>query len=81
MLSADTSHSDVDIESDRLATISKAVGGWSFSAHEFSDDELLQGALIILEHALQMPELKHWRMSKGIVSLTRKENGETNLTR
>jgi len=72
MLFADTNRSDVDIESDRQAVVSKAVGGWSFSAHEFSDDELLQGALIILEHALQMPELRQWRMSKGIISLSRK---------
>lgn len=61
--------SDVDIEPDRRAAIAKAVGTWSFSAHDFSDDELLHGALIMLEHALQMPELEQWRMSRDDLTI------------
>jgi 3',5'-cyclic-nucleotide phosphodiesterase len=45
--------------------VAKAVGTWSFSAHDFTDDELLHGALVMLEHVLSMPELEKWRMTTG----------------
>lgn len=57
--------SDVKIDPDCRAVVANSIGTWSFSAHEFSDDELINGALIMLEHALQMPELETWRMSTG----------------
>ena len=50
---------------DRQRKIAEAVGTWAFSAHEFTDDELLHAALIMLQHALSMPELEKWRLSTG----------------
>ncbi|TVY55043.1 3',5'-cyclic-nucleotide phosphodiesterase regA [Lachnellula cervina] len=48
---------------DRREKIAAAVGSWHFSAHEFTDDELLHAALLMLQHALAMPELERWRIS------------------
>jgi len=56
---------DINIEPARRTLIVEAIGSWSFSAHQFSDDELLIAALTIFEHALMMPELENWRMSTG----------------
>lgn len=54
---------DLYISDDRREVIAAAIGSWSFSAHDFTDDELLHGALLMLKHALEMPELDQWRMS------------------
>lgn len=43
----------------------RAVGTWEFSAHDFTDEELLQGAFYMFEHALQMPELEDFKISPG----------------
>ena len=43
----------------------QAVGSWSFSAHQFDADALLYAALVMLEHALSIPELEKWKMSTG----------------
>lgn len=56
---------DVVVDDDRRAIVAAAIGTWAFSAHEFTDDELLYGALLMLKHALQMPELEQWNMSEG----------------
>lgn len=48
---------------DRREKIAAAVGSWHFSAHDFTDDELLHAALLMLQHALAMPELEKWRIS------------------
>ena len=56
---------DITIEPTRRALIVQAVSSWSFSAHKFSDDELLIAAMIIFEHALMMPELEKWRINTG----------------
>jgi len=45
--------------------VETAVGTWSFSAHDFDADALLYAALIMLEHALSIPELVKWKMSTG----------------
>ena len=45
--------------------VENAVGTWSFSAHDFDADALLYAALIMLEHALTIPDLEKWRMSTG----------------
>lgn len=50
---------------DRQRKIEETVGTWAFSAHEFTDDELLHAALIMLQHALSIPELEKWRLSTG----------------
>jgi hypothetical protein len=57
--------SDLYIEPERKDVVAKMIGLWSFSAHDFTDDELLYGALLILKHALRMPELEPWGMTDG----------------
>ena len=57
--------SDLYIEEERKEVVAQAVGTWSFSAHEFTDDELLYGALLMLKHAFEIPELEHWSMTDG----------------
>ncbi|KAL8836445.1 MAG: hypothetical protein Q9176_006299 [Flavoplaca citrina] len=44
----------------RLAT---AFTSWNFSAHEFSEDQLVQVAFLMLQHALNMTDLERWRIS------------------
>jgi hypothetical protein len=56
---------DLYVAEDRREVVATAIGRWSFSAHDFTDDELLYGALLMLKHALQMPELAQWVMSDG----------------
>jgi len=58
-------HVRISVALDRREEIARAVGGWDFSAHEFTDDELLHAALLMLQHALVMPGLERWRLSTG----------------
>lgn len=39
------------------------VAKWSFSAHKFTDDELLHAGCVMVRHALKMPGLEEWRIS------------------
>ena len=55
----------ISVALDRREKIAAAVGSWHFSAHDFTDDELLHAALLMLQHALAMPELERWRLSTG----------------
>lgn len=60
---------EMEITSERQAEIVNSLGQWTFAAHDFNDDELLYGARLMLEHALQMPELEQWRIpTESIVS-------------
>ena len=45
------------------AKLRRDVGSWSYSGHEFNDDELIHGACLMLQHALSLPELEKWRIS------------------
>lgn len=56
----------INIALDRRERVAAAVGSWQFSAHDFTDDELLHSALLMLQHALAMPELEQWRISTGM---------------
>ncbi|RAR05398.1 HD-domain/PDEase-like protein [Stemphylium lycopersici] len=56
---------DFHLDEDRKILVEHAVGAWAFSAHDFTDDELLYGALVMLKHALQMPELEKWAITEG----------------
>jgi 3',5'-cyclic-nucleotide phosphodiesterase len=60
------SHVRLSVPVERLEKIENAIGSWYFSAHDFTDDELLHAALLILQHALDMPELEQWRVSTGM---------------
>jgi hypothetical protein len=57
--------SDFDLSEDRRAAVEEALGTWAFSAHDYTDDELLYGALVMLKHALRMPELDKWKISES----------------
>ncbi|KAL5612797.1 hypothetical protein BROUX41_004119 [Berkeleyomyces rouxiae] len=46
----------------RQSAIADAIGKWHFSAHSFSDDELLFASMLIFKHALTMPELEKWKI-------------------
>ncbi|RPA78721.1 HD-domain/PDEase-like protein [Ascobolus immersus RN42] len=54
--------SNLRISPNRLEIIKRAVGVWNFSAHDFTNEELLQCSVIMLEHALKMPEVEEFRM-------------------
>jgi 3',5'-cyclic-nucleotide phosphodiesterase len=58
-------HVRISVDPKRREKVVAAVGRWDFSAHDFTDDELLHAALIMLQHALAMPELDQWRISTG----------------
>ncbi|RKF53929.1 putative 3 5 -cyclic nucleotide phosphodiesterase [Golovinomyces cichoracearum] len=53
----------VSIVPNRRETISAVLDSWDFSAHDFTDDELLYAALQMLQHILKMPELELWHLS------------------
>ncbi|KAI9050241.1 hypothetical protein LZ554_006378 [Drepanopeziza brunnea f. sp. 'monogermtubi'] len=53
----------ISIAFKRREMVAAAVGSWHFSAHDFTDDELLHAALLMLQHTLAMPELEKWRLS------------------
>lgn len=61
--------SELQISPERRDSVAKAVGTWHFSAHDFTDDELVYAALVILQHALSMQELEKWRMTGGMLFL------------
>lgn len=58
-----TRSSPIEIPAKRSDAIAAAIGTWAFSAHDFTHDELLHAALLMLQHALEVPELENWRMS------------------
>lgn len=49
----------------RIEEIKQAISSWNFSAHDFSDEELVYSALLMFEHALQMPEVHEFRLPTG----------------
>ena len=63
--SSTVSHMAIPVSLDREDAIKRAISSWDFSAHDFSDDELLHASSLMLQHALQMPELETWRISAG----------------
>ena len=58
--------SEAEISPDRKKVVAESIGAWEFSAHDFTDDELLHAALLMLQHALTMPEVEKFRMSEGM---------------
>ncbi|EER29318.1 3'5'-cyclic nucleotide phosphodiesterase family protein [Coccidioides posadasii C735 delta SOWgp] len=54
---------DVPVIQERKALVEREVAKWNFLSHEFSDDELVHAACVMVEHALQLPELEQWRLS------------------
>lgn len=60
-----TSSSEVNVPGERKREIEAEVASWQFSAHDFTDDELVYAASSMMEHALQFPELEAMRISTG----------------
>lgn len=50
-------------EPKRHAGLAKAVGTWGFSGHDYSEDELIHAAFLMLQHVVSIPELQKWRLS------------------
>lgn len=51
------------LESRDEEALSRALGSWTFSGHDYSEDELIHAAFLMLQHALTIPELEKWRLS------------------
>ena len=51
------------LDSKKEETLSHALGSWAFSGHDYSEDELIHAAFLMLQHALTIPELDKWRLS------------------
>ena len=55
----------IAVSTERQAEIARAIAQWHFSAHLYTDDELVVAAMIMFNHALSMPELNKWRIPTG----------------
>lgn len=51
------------MEPRKEESLSCALGSWAFSGHDYSEDELIHAAFLMLQHALTIPELDKWRLS------------------
>ncbi|KAJ5106264.1 hypothetical protein N7456_002939 [Penicillium angulare] len=56
---------DLDITPEREPFVREKIGSWEFSAHEFSEDELVFAACQMLQHAFTLPGLEHWHLTSG----------------
>jgi 3',5'-cyclic-nucleotide phosphodiesterase len=54
---------EISVDPAREPFIKEQVGSWKFSAHEFTEDELVFGACEMIQHALTMPGLDNWRLT------------------
>ncbi|KAJ6260980.1 hypothetical protein Dda_3645 [Drechslerella dactyloides] len=57
--------SKIRVSPHRHELVRQSVCRWDFSAHEFTDDELLLCAFEMFNHAFTMPEVEDWRISPG----------------
>ena len=53
------------LDAGRESLLASSIASWAFSAHACSDDELVHIACLMLQHALNMPELEKWRLPAG----------------
>ncbi|KAA8643520.1 hypothetical protein EYZ11_004279 [Aspergillus tanneri] len=53
----------LDVRPERLEFIKEKVGSWTFNGHDFSDDELVQAAFEMIQHAFTLPNLEHWQLT------------------
>lgn len=54
------------VSPDRMEVIRRSIGSWCFSAHDFTDEELVVCASLMLEHALQVPGVEEFRIPSGM---------------
>lgn len=52
-----------DLDLKKEARLADAIGSWAFSGHDWSEEELVHAACMMLQHALSMPELVKWWIS------------------
>ena len=52
-----------DLKDSRQTLLMEAVGTWGFSGHDWSEEELVHAASLMLRHALNLPELERWRLT------------------
>ena len=55
----------ITVSAESRTRVAEAIGSWHFSAHDFTDDELILVASLIFRHALAMPDLEKWRIPTG----------------
>ncbi|RAH70719.1 3',5'-cyclic-nucleotide phosphodiesterase PDE2 [Aspergillus aculeatinus CBS 121060] len=56
---------ELDVRAERAELVREQIGQWSFTAHGFSDDELVLAAFEMLQHALSVPDLGEWQLTPG----------------
>ncbi|PYH89897.1 high affinity cAMP phosphodiesterase [Aspergillus ellipticus CBS 707.79] len=56
---------ELDVRPERADRVKDRIGEWGFTAHEFSDDELVLAAFEMLQHALSVPGLELWQLTPG----------------
>lgn len=54
-----------NMDHSETSSLATAIGTWGFSAHEYSEEQLVQAAFLMLHHALAMPDLEKWRLPAG----------------
>lgn len=53
------------MNAEREEYIKDQIGNWSFTAHEFTDDELVFAACEMFQHAFDIPGLDQWLLTPG----------------
>ncbi|PWY87015.1 high affinity cAMP phosphodiesterase [Aspergillus heteromorphus CBS 117.55] len=56
---------ELNVRPERVDLVNDRIGKWGFTAHEFSDDELVLAAFEMLQHALSVPGLEQWQLTPG----------------
>ncbi|EXJ85380.1 3',5'-cyclic-nucleotide phosphodiesterase [Capronia coronata CBS 617.96] len=60
----DYQHRGLFVQEARKAAVAKAIAGWDFCGHDFTEDELVYAGYFMLNHALQMDAIEKWRLSR-----------------
>lgn len=56
---------ELNISPERKEMIEREVGVWRFPVHHLTDDELVYAACTMIGHAMTMPEVGPWRLTKA----------------
>ena len=60
----DYQHRDLFVQESRKRIVAEAVGRWDFSAHDFTEDELVYAGYYMLNHCLEMEACEQWSMNQ-----------------
>ncbi|RAO69170.1 uncharacterized protein BHQ10_005182 [Talaromyces amestolkiae] len=58
-------YGELNISPERKEMIEREVGVWRFPVHHLTDDELVYAACTMIGHAMTMPEVGPWRLTKA----------------